>query len=55
MSMAFVQYWVFVYGPPVYLLSDNGTQFTSRCFQNVCRILGVSNLFTTTYHSQCSG
>lgn len=54
-AMAFVKHWVFTYGPPVFVLSDNGKQFTARFFQNVCRILGVSNLFTTTYHPQCNG
>ncbi|CDF34164.1 unnamed protein product [Chondrus crispus] len=54
-AQAFVHYWVFVYGPPVKLLSDIGTQFTTRFFQNVCRILGIRNVFTTTYHPQASG
>ncbi|CDF38075.1 unnamed protein product [Chondrus crispus] len=49
-AQAFVHHWVFVYGPPFKLLSDNGTQFTARFFQNVCRILGIRNVFTTTYH-----
>ncbi|CDF36419.1 unnamed protein product [Chondrus crispus] len=42
-AQAFVHHWVFVYGPPVKLLSDNGTQFTARFFQNVCQILGIRN------------
>ena len=54
-AQAFVHHWVFVYGPPVKLLSDNGTQFTARFFQNVCRILGIRNVFTTTYHPQANG
>ena len=54
-AQAFVQHWVFVYGPPVRLLSDNGTQFTARFFQNICRILGIRNVFTTTYHPQANG
>ena len=37
------------------LLSDNGTQFTARFFQNICRILGILNVFTTTYHPQANG
>ena len=37
------------------LLSDNGTQFTARFFQNICRILGIRNVFTTTYHPQANG
>ena len=55
MAQAFVHHWVFVYGPPVRLLSDNGTQFTARFFQNICRILGVRNVFTTKYHLQANG
>ncbi|CDF36784.1 unnamed protein product [Chondrus crispus] len=54
-AQAFVHHLVFVYGPPVKLLSDNGTQFTARFFQNVCRILGICNVFTTTYHPQSNG
>lgn len=54
-ALAFVHHWVFVYGPPVKLLSDNGKQFTARFFQNVCRILGTRNLFITTYHPQTNG
>ena len=54
-ATAFVHHWVFTYGPPIKLLSDNGSQFTSKFFQNVCRILGVNNVFTTTYHPQTNG
>ncbi|MGH0053543.1 MAG: DDE-type integrase/transposase/recombinase [Sphaerochaetaceae bacterium] len=54
-AKAFVNNWVFVYGPPKKLLSDNGTQFTSRTFQSICNILGIQNLFTTTYHPQANG
>ena len=54
-AKAFVTHWVMVYGPPLWLLSDNGKQFTARFFQHVCRILGIENLFTTTYHPQCNG
>lgn len=54
-AQAFCTHWVFTYGPPVFLLSDNGAQFTSKFFQAVCKILGISNLFTTTYHPQCNG
>ena len=51
---AFVNNWVFTYSPPVYLLSDNGPQFTARLFQDICRILEIENLFVTTYHPQCN-
>ena len=52
---AFVHHWIFVYGPPVKFLSDIGTQFTARFFQNICRILRIRIVFTTTYHLQANG
>ena len=54
-AKAFVRHWVLVYGPRVTLLSENGTQFTARFFQNICRILRIRNVFTTTYHPQANG
>lgn len=55
LSKSFVTLWVMSYGSLSWLLSDNGPQFTWRFFQHVRRILGVENLFTKTYHSQCNG
>lgn len=52
---AFVHHWVFHYGPPRTLLSDNGSQFMARFFTEVCRIMGTKNVYTTTYHPQCNG
>ena len=54
-AQAFIRDWVFVYGPPIQLLSDNGRQFTSRLFTEISRVLGIRNSFTTTYHPQCNG
>ena len=51
----FVNEWVFNYGAPKELLSDNGGCFTAKFFQDVCRILNVHNLYTTTYHAQTNG
>ena len=54
-AKAFCEHWVFAYGPPVYLLTDNGSQFASKFFVDVCTILGIKQLFTTTYHPQTNG
>ena len=54
-AVAFVEHWVFKYGPPKTLLSDNGSQFVAHFFQRVCRILGTNNAYTTTYHPQTNG
>ena len=54
-AQAFVTHWVFNYEPPVDLIADNGRQFTSKFFQDVCHTLNVHNAFTTTYHPQTNG
>ena len=51
-AVAFVEHWVFKYGAPATLLSDNGSQFVAHFFRRVCNILQVHNIFTTTYHLQ---
>lgn len=43
------------YGPPEVLIAENGGYFTSKFYQDVCRILSIKNNFTTTYHPQKNG
>jgi transposase InsO family protein len=38
-ATAFFNKWITVYGVPLLLLSDNGSQFASRFFQAVCSSL----------------
>jgi transposase InsO family protein len=54
-ARAFVDQWVYVYGPPVSLLTENGPQFTAKFFQAACAELGISRVFTTAYHPQTNG
>jgi hypothetical protein len=54
-SKAFVNEWYCIYGAPIVLLSVNGTQFVSKFFQSVCRLLGVKQVFTTAYHPASNG
>ena len=54
-ARAFVHNWIFVYGIPLDVLTDNGAQFASRFFADVCRILRAKLRFTTTYHPQANG
>lgn len=51
----FIKEWVYGYGPQLNLLSENGKQLVAKFCQDVCRILGVKNLFTTTYHPPTNG
>ena len=54
-AVAFVEAWVFKYGPPKTLISDNGKQFAAKFFQAICWLLGLTNIFTSTYHPQTNG
>ena len=46
---------MFVYGPPLTLLIDDGPQFAAKLFIDIFSIIGARNVFSTTYHPQCNG
>ena len=54
-AKAFVNHWVFVYGPPRTILTDNAGNFRSKWIQEVHRRLGIKSKSTTTYHPQSNG
>jgi Chromo (CHRromatin Organisation MOdifier) domain/Integrase core domain/Integrase zinc binding domain len=54
-AKAFCDAWVFSYGPPRYLLTDNGAKSAAKFFLAVCRELGIAKVFTTAYHPQTNG
>lgn len=37
------------------LLSDNGTSFTGEVFRELCKIMGIKQIFSTSYHSKSQG
>lgn len=43
------------HGSPKTLLSDRGATFRSDLVQELLKIMGVVNSFTTSYHPQCNG
>ena len=43
------------YGFPAKLLSDKGSNFESRLFQEMCRVMGVTKLRTSSYRPSCNG
>ena len=43
------------YGTPRVLLTDNGTNFTSKLMKSINEYWGVKQSFTTPYHPQCDG
>ena len=42
-------------GPRARLLSDRGTSFTSSIIEELCKILGIQQLWTMPYHPQTNG
>ena len=43
------------FGVPESLLSDRGTNLLSHLMTDVCRLLGIKKLNTTSHHPQCNG
>ena len=54
-AVALDEAWILKYEPQKTLISDNGKQFAAKFFQAVCSLLGLSNIFTSTYHPQTNG
>lgn len=40
---------------PKLLVTDNGTNFTSKLFSETCKLLGVKKIHITAYHPQANG
>ena len=43
------------FGVPKALLSDRGTNLLAHVMEDVCQLLGITKLNTTSYHPQCDG
>jgi transposase InsO family protein len=52
---ALVRTWVARFGVPACITSDQGRQFTSAVWQNLCEKLGIEHVTTTAYHPQSNG
>ncbi|UYV82242.1 K02A2.6-like [Cordylochernes scorpioides] len=54
-SEALLQDWVCIFGVPRILHSDQGRNFESNIFQELCRRLGIEKTRTTPLHTQSDG
>ena len=44
-----------LYGSPIQIESDQGTHFTGKVMQDLCKMLGIKQRFHVPYHPQSSG
>ena len=54
-AKAFVTKIIVEYGIPEKILTDQGTNFTSEMFKNVCKLLKIDKIQTTAYHPESNG
>ena len=54
-TQAFISSWVSRFRVPALLTSDRGAQFTSSVWSEVCFILEISRIKTTSFHPQSNG
>lgn len=54
-SKAFVTHIITRHGCPEVLLTDNGSNFISIFFKDICKLLGIDKIHTSPYHPQSNG
>jgi len=52
---AFVVHFVCIHGIPETILTDQGTDFLSKTFAEVCKLLKINKINTSPYHPQSNG
>ncbi|XP_058448821.1 uncharacterized protein LOC131428795 [Malaya genurostris] len=53
-AQTFVDHYICKFGTPAELVTDNGTNFVSSLMKNVCKILKIKKITTSTYHPQAN-
>ena len=54
-ATVFVNEFITRYGTPLQVLTDQGTNFESRLFREVCELLQIDKTRTSSYHPQSNG
>ena len=54
-AKAFVEEIISRHGISKYLLSDRGSNFTSKLMREICKLLGTKQLFTSPIHAMANG
>ena len=54
-ARAFVEEFILKFGVPQMLLTDQGSNFMSEVFTNICKFLKIKKIKCTAYHPQSNG
>ena len=54
-AIKFIEGIVYRFGVPNRIITDNGTQFTSRAFLSFCEELGIKVCFASVSYPRCNG
>lgn len=54
-AQALINKIILVFGAPKYILTDQGTNFLSILFSEICQVFKIKKLQTTAYHPQTNG
>eukprot|EP00833_Pecoramyces_ruminatium_P012970 jgi/Orpsp1_1/1187002/evm.model.d7180000054797.1 len=54
-AIAFINNVFCLHGLPVEIISDRGTQFTSKFWKSICQTLAVDLKFSSPFHHQTNG
>lgn len=54
-ARAFLSGWVANFGPPTFIVTDQGTQFESHTWQEMLKLIGTRRNRTTAYHPCSNG
>ena len=52
---ALLRQWVARFGVPSDITADRGAQFTSTIWKEIHDVLGIKQMYTTSYHPQANG
>lgn len=55
LAKAFVDHFILIFGCPILIKTDLGTEYKNELFQNICLLLSINHNFSTAYHPQTIG